>query len=220
MVKIIDLSLPIDTQTISPPSQAKKVFVEYAYRSPGWWQASTITLSAHTATHVDSPLHVIKDSITVGQLSLEKLIGDAIILNLTNKKPNSPITSEDFIKYEEKIRFNDIIILRTDWTDKKWGTNEYWDNSPYLTEDGAKWLVAKCPKAIGFDFFEEYSARLKDFKPEDFVVHKMILKEGIAIIEHLTNLGKISRERVKLYVLPLKLMVTEAAPARAIAIEE
>lgn len=207
-------------QTISPPSQAKKVSVKYAHRSPGWWQASAIDMSVHTATHVDSPLHVIKGSYAVGEISLEKLIGDAIILDLTNKGPNSAINSKDLMKYEEKIRVNDIIILRTDWTDKKWGTNEYWDQSPYLTEDGAKWLVAKFPKAVGFDFFEEYSARLKDFKPDDFIVHKIILSRGIVIIEHLTNLRELSRERIKLYVLPLKLMVTEAAPARVIAIEE
>jgi kynurenine formamidase len=89
-----------------------------------------------------------------------------------------------------------------------------------LSEDGAKWLVTRKPKAVGVDFFEEYSARLKDFKPDDFVVHKIILGAGIIIIEHLTNLNKVSKERVKLYILPLKLMISEAAPARAIAIEE
>ncbi|MEM3730799.1 MAG: cyclase family protein [Candidatus Bathyarchaeia archaeon] len=220
MVKIIDLSLPIDATTTSPPSQNKKVEVNYVHRTPGWWQASTVTLSSHTATHVDSPLHVIKEAPKIGEISLEKLCGDAVILDLTEKGPNSAITAENLKKFDRKIRRSDIVLLRTDWTDKKWGTSEYWYDSPYLTEDGAKYLITKQPKAIGFDFFEEYSARLKDFKPEDFVVHKIILGAGVIIIEHLTNLSKISKERIKLYVLPLKLMVTEAAPARAIAVEE
>jgi len=220
MTKVIDLSLPIDTATMSPPSQAKKVEISYSYRTPGWWQASLITLSSHTATHVDSPLHVVKGAPKIGEIGLEKLIGDAIILDLTHKEPNTAITSKDLEKFDKKVRPNDIIILRTDWTDKKWGTDEYWNESPYLSEDGAKWLVTRKPKAVGVDFFEEYSARLKDFKPDDFVVHKIILGAGIIIIEHLTNLNKVSKERVKLYVLPLKLMISEAAPARAIAIEE
>jgi len=32
----------------------------------------------------------------------------------------------------------------------------------------AEWLVARGPKNIGFDFFEEYCARLPDFSSEDF----------------------------------------------------
>ena len=102
MTKVIDLSLPIDTATMSPPSQAKKVEISYSYRTPGWWQASLITLSSHTATHVDSPLHVVKGAPKIGEIGLEKLIGDAIILDLTHKEPNTAITSKDLEKFDKK----------------------------------------------------------------------------------------------------------------------
>lgn len=220
MTKIIDLSLPVDLKTMSPPSQARRVDVEYAYRKPGWWQASSIILSSHTATHVDSPLHVIEKTEKIGEIDLDRVTGEGIVLNLTNKGANSSIASRDLQPFDRKVRSGDIVVLRTDWTEKMWGTKQYWNDSPYLTEDGARWLVKKRPKALGFDFFEEYSARLENFKPCDFVIHKIILGAGIVLIEGLCNLRKISRERVKIYALPLKLMMTEAAPARAIAIEE
>lgn len=220
MAKIVDLSLPVDVTTISPPSQARRVEISHVHRKPGWWQASWIALSAHTATHVDSPLHVIEGAPKIGEIQLDKVVGEAIILDLTDKGPRSPISSEDLRKFEGKIFPGDIVVLRTDWSDKKWGTDDYWNDSPYLTQDGAKWLLQKRPKAIAFDFFEEYSARLKDFKPQDFIVHKELLGSGIILIEGLVNLGMLTKERVKFFASPLKLMVTEAAPARVIAIEE
>lgn len=219
MSRIIDLSLPIDTKTTSPPSQAMKIEVSHSYRKPGWWQASRIGLSVHTGTHIDSPLHVIEGTPSVGEIRLERLVGEATVLDLTNKTSIVPVDRVDLEKFDEMIRPDDIIILRTDWTDTKWGTDEYWNKSPYLTEDGAKYLIQKKPKAVGFDFFEEYSARLKDFKPDDFLVHKIILGSGTPLIEGLTNLGEISKQRVNLFALPLKLMVAEAAPARVIAVE-
>lgn len=220
MIKIVDLSVPVDATTISPPSQARRVEIEYAHRKPGWWQASWISLSPHTGTHVDSPLHVIEGAPAIGKIGLDRVVGEAILIDLTDKGPNSPITSEDLKKYEKKILPGDIVLLRTDWSDKKWGTDEYWNDSPYLTADGAKWLANKKPKAVAFDFFEEYSARLKGFKPEDFVVHHELLGSGVIIIEHLTNLGKLTKGRVEFFAAPLKLMVTEASPARAFAIEK
>lgn len=219
-ILIVDLSLPIGAEAASPPSQKRKVEVSHIHRKPGWWQASWISFSAHTATHVDSPLHVIRDAPKIGEIGLERTCGEAVVLDFTDKGPNSSITSEDLKRFDDKIRQGDIVLLRTDWSDKKWGDKEYWTDSPYLTADGAEWLCQKRPKAIGFDFFQEYSARLEDFKPGDFVVHKKLLGSGILFIENLTNLRKLRKQRVKIFALPLKIMVTEAAPARVIAVNE
>jgi kynurenine formamidase len=220
LVRIVDLSVPVDASTISPPSQGRRIEISYVHRKPGWWQASWVSLSPHTGTHVDSPLHVIGDAPTIGEIELDNVVGEAVVIDLTDKGANSAITPEDLKKFEEEIRPGDIIVLRTDWTDKKWGTEEYWNDSPYLTLEGAKWLAKKKPKAIAFDFFEEYSARLKDFKPKDFIVHRELLSSGIIIIEHLTNLKKLTRRRVKIFAAPLKLLIAEASPARAFAIED
>jgi len=219
-MKIIDLSLPLYDGTPSPPSQARKVEVKTVHKSPGFWQASWLSFSAHTASHVDSQLHVVKDTPAIGNLPLDNFIGDAVILDLTHKDAKEAITVDDLKKFEEDIKEGDIVILRTDWTDKKFGTDDYWNESPYLTVEGAEWLAGKKPKAIAFDFFEEYSARLVDFKPDDFVMHKAILGKGIFIMEGFTNLGKIGRKRFKLFAAPLKIIDAEAAPARFFAVVE
>src|SRR5919204_59493 len=63
----------------------------------------------------------------------------------------------------DQVRSGDIVLLRTDWTDHMYGTwPDYFTQSPFLPPESAEWLVAKGPKSIGFDFFEEYCPRLPD----------------------------------------------------------
>ncbi len=221
-MKIIDLSVPIYGDSQVPPSQPRKTNIETVYKEPGFWQASWLSISAHLASHVDSPLHVIDNSPTIGEVPLESVIGTAVVLDFTEKNENDEITEKDLEKYSDDIKRDDIVILRTDWGKKRFESEDfsYWHKSPYLTPDAAKWLVSKKPKAIAFDFFEEYNARLKDFKPDDFIVHKIILGAGIIIIEGLTNLDKIGKRTDKFFACPLKIMNTEAAPARIFVIEE
>ena len=110
------------------------------------------------------------------------------------------------------------MLLRTDWTDKMYGRwPDYFTQSPYFPPAVAEWLVAKGPKNIGFDFFEEYCARLPDFSSEDFPMHRVILGAGVVIMEGLTNLGALPRRRVDFAAPFYKIAGTEGAPARFFA---
>jgi arylformamidase len=83
------------------------------------------------------------------------------------------------------------------------------------------WLAAKGPKSIGFDFFEEYCARLPDFTSEDFAMHRVILGAGIVIMEGLTNLDALpAQPRVPFYAPFYKIVGAEGAPARFFAMRE
>ncbi|MFQ5761773.1 MAG: cyclase family protein [Candidatus Bathyarchaeia archaeon] len=219
-MKIIDLSLPLHTGTSTPPSVGRKVEVSTVRKGPPHFQASWLSIGVHTASHVDTPLHAVKDGPTVGMLPLENWCGEAVILDFTHKGPSEAITREDAEKFEGDIREGDIVILRTDWTDKKWGKPEYWTDSPYLTPEAAAWLVSRKPKVLGFDFLEEYCARRGDFKPEEFAMHRVILEKGVLIAEGFTNLGKISKKRFTLIIAPLKFIDAEGAPARLFAIQD
>ncbi|MDW7740379.1 MAG: cyclase family protein [Bacillota bacterium] len=218
-MKIVDLSLPVDSKTIVPPSQKQPIEFTRVYREPGHWQATWISMAAHTASHVDSPLHVIEGGPTIAQIPLEKVVGEAVVLDVTDQGvPDGTIDIDCLAKYDGQVKEGDIIIIRTDWGAKMFGTEEYFTQSPILTPAAAHWIVKQKPNAVAFDFFEEYSARLKDFKPDDFEVHQIILGQGIIIIEGLTNLKSITTERFQFFAAPLKLMEAEAAPARIFGI--
>ena len=218
-MKIIDLSLDAQDQVPVPPSVPQIVKMTTAFRKPTHWQATWVSFSAHTASHCDSALHVLARKAPINKVPLEKFVGEAVMLDLTHKgRKNAEITLEDVKKYDKVPKKNDIIVMRTDWGRKKFGKTEYYTDSPYINEDVARWLVSKKPKAIGFDFFEEYNARLKDFKPADFIVHRIMMGAGIFLIEGITNLHLVKKRRFMLHAAPIKLKGCEAAPARIYAV--
>ena len=91
-------------------------------------------------------------------------MGKAVVLDLTFKgTAGARITPEDLEKAEKtlnaqgvEIKEKGILFLRTDWPkdhdtmDPKW-----WNDSPCLTKEAARWIVAKKPSVVGFDFAQE-----------------------------------------------------------------
>ena len=204
---------------MSPPSTNLRVEITPHRRGPGFWQVSSVSQGLHTGAHIDSPLHVFKDGVTTAEISLDQVIGEAVCIDLSFVGANHKITIDDLKRGgADKVKRSDIVLLRTDWTDKMYGKwPDYFTQSPFFPPESAEWLVAKDPKSIGFDFFEEYCARLPDFTSEDFPMHRVILGAGIVIMEGITNLGALPRQRVPFYAPFYKIEGTEGAPARFFA---
>jgi kynurenine formamidase len=219
MAKLIDLSVAVNSNTLSPPSTNIRVEIRAHRRGPGFWQVSSVSQGLHTGAHIDSPLHVFKDGITTAAISLDQVIGEALTVDLSFVEANHKITIDDLKRGgADEVKKSDIVLLRTDWTDKMYGKwPDYFIQSPFFPPETAEWLVAKGPKSIGFDFFEEYCARLADFTSEDFPMHRVILGAGIVIMEGITNLGALPRRRVPFYAPFYKIEGTEGAPARFFA---
>jgi len=219
MSRFIDLSVTVDENTFSPPSTNMKLEVTPHRRGPGFWQVSSVRQSLHTGAHIDSPLHVFADGITTAEISLDQVMGEALVVDLSFVGPNHEITIDDLRRGgADDVRRGDIVLLRTDWTDKLYGTwPDYFTRSPFFPPAAAQWLVDRGPKNIGFDFFEEYCARLPEFTSEDFAMHRVILGAGVVIMEGLTNLGALPRRRVDFAAPFYKIAGTEGAPARFFA---
>src|SRR5579875_128225 len=195
MLKIIDLSPAVPQGFKGPPST--NIGVQFEVRTkPGYWQSAQVTMSLHTGTHVESALHCFEDGEPIDQVSLERVIGSAVVLNLT------PVAERELIdvarlevglqrleERHETIRAGDILLLYTGWAQRAIGTPTYFPQSPALTEAAARWLVQKQPKCIGCDFFEEPAARDPGWTADQFVVHKAILGAGIPLVEGLVNLA-------------------------------
>jgi kynurenine formamidase len=83
--------------------------------------------------------------------------------------------------------------------------------------EAARWLVSRQPRAIVFDFFEEYDARFPDFDPIGFKVHRAILGHDVLIVEHVVNLRALPRRGAQFVAAPLKLDGMDGSPVRAFA---
>jgi arylformamidase len=217
--RVIDLSVTVDTNTKSPPSTDLKVELKQYHRGPGFWQASAVSQGLHTGSHVDSPLHCYPERESMAEVALDRVIGTALVVDCTSTAANQPVIVRHLEPYDDRIRGDDILLLRTGWTDRTWGKfPEYFTESPYLDVEAARWLADRPIKALGFDFFEEYCARLPDFTSDDFIVHRILLDRGIILMEGLTNLGALPSERVDFFAPFYKIAGTEGAGARFFAI--
>lgn len=218
-MSLVDLSVPVDAETRSPPSTDIKVVLETHHRGPGHWQVTSAELGLHTGSHIDTPLHCFADGGTTSDVPLEALCGEAVVLDCTRVEDEQPVDVAVLEAAAGDIREGDIVLLHTGWSDRHWGTfPDYYTSSPYLTPEAAEWLRARRPRAIGFDFFEEYCARLPDFTSEDFVCHRILLGDGILLMEQMTNLAALPTPRVEFYAPFYKISGCDGAPARFFAV--
>lgn len=219
-MNIVDLTVPIGEQTLSPPSVNLQLSLTSFHRGPGFWQASKVEMLLHTGSHVDFLRHVQADGETAVDVGLERVFGEALVVDLSDRGPNHGISVLDLENKELEISEGDIVLVRTDWTELHWGNfPKYYVESPYCTPEAAQWLVDRGAKAIGFDCFSEYCARLPDFTSEDFIIHKIILENGSILMQQMTNLSSLPTDRkVKFFAPFVKLDGAEGSPARFFAI--
>jgi kynurenine formamidase len=217
--RLVDLTVPVGTATKSPPSTDMKVELERHRRGPGFWQVTSIHQSLHTGSHVDSGLHCYEDGGTTDGITLDQVCGEAVVFDLGELAPSTEISSDLLAGADPGLREGQIAIVRTAWTDRAWGDfPRFFVDSPYLAPEAAEWLAGRRPKAVCFDFFEEYSARLPAFTSEDFRVHRAFLGRGIVIIEQATRLGELLGKHFDFFAPFYKVVGAEGAPARIFAL--
>ena len=179
------------------------------------------------STNKPRSIHFVRNGGTIDQLPLERLVGRAVTLDLRDKGENEPLDLEDLQAAEAALppgvtlQPGRPVLLCTGWLDKTWGSFDFWEKSPYLTERGARWLVSKNVSAAGYDFFQEaewYAHSRETIPPSAFRIHRLLLSAGVLNIEYLTNLAEIVGMTVFLVASPIKIRGGDGAPARVIAI--
>lgn len=162
-----------------------------------------VSTGMHVGTHVDAPLHMIKDGARIPEIAIEHFFGTG---RLIDARGLSMIGSE--VLNQTTIEENDIIIFMTGCSNN-YRSPSYYESSPELTEELARALVAKKISMIGLDFPSP------DRPP--FKVHQLLLGAGILIIENLTDLEKLIGVRnFEIIALPAN-FDADAAPARVVA---
>ena len=216
---ILDLSVVVDATTEGPPAAGSPpVSLETAFRGPGHWQSSRIAALLHTGSHVDAPLHVVAGGRPIDSIALEELSGPVIVIDVHDAGEREPIDAGRLQAAAPEVSPGSIVAVRTDWTDRWWGTfPDYYTRSPFLTEDAGIWLADLRPKAVVVDFFEEECAVSTEFTSEDFVVHRALLGQDIPIVEQATRLGEAGLGPFLLRAPFVLLAGVEAAPCRIYA---
>jgi arylformamidase len=221
-VRIVDLSVTIGKGTPSPPIVDLPLVMDTRFMTPGHWQATRVEMLLHTGSHVDFSLHYREDGEEAAGVTLDRVVGDAIVIDLTPVAPRHEITPDDLAARAPELRPGDIVLVRTDWTNRMWGTfPDYYVESPTCSAAAAEWLAAQRPKGVGFDCFAEESAKATPFSPEDFDVHRIVGDSGAILMQQLHDLAELpAATRVPFVGAFVKIAGGEGAPARFFAMLE
>ena len=220
MSRIVDLSMPIEDHFRWPVERSQKGDLE----AGDVYQITRLGMVVHGFTHIDSPRHILAGGDTTSEIALDRMVGAAAVLDLSGIAPKTEITAAMIAAAAGHLDAGDIAILKTCWEDvHSPRTPEYWTEAPYLSAEACRWLLAREIKALAVDFPQDYPIRgLLDGKQapiEAFVSHDILLRNGVILIEYLTNLGAVQGPRTTLIALPLKIPNADGAPARVIAYE-
>lgn len=119
----------------------------------------TVTLTTHTGTHMDAPLHYgprtgDRRARSIDEVPLEWCHGPGVRLDLRHLTPGVGISVADLRLALERaaheLAAGDIVLL---WTgaDRFWGSEQYLTEFPGLTGEATAWLVAAGVRVIGID---------------------------------------------------------------------
>ncbi|OON97858.1 MAG: hypothetical protein ATN32_05205 [Candidatus Epulonipiscium fishelsonii] len=216
-MEYVDLSLPI------VPHWRYPIQIEDAksFKKGDLFNIKQYALKSHWYTHIDAPLHYVDGGKHLDEFPLDILIGKALILDLSHVSANEAITEYILKKAVGDAKDTNFIIIKTCWEQKTdWNTTDYWDNAPYITEDGAKFIASLNPKVVGFDFPQDYDIRKLRYTDESecfLTTHEYILKNNILMIEYLTNMWNVSGKYVDIIALPITLPKSDGGQIRVVA---
>lgn len=217
-MRVIDLSQEISSDTQVFPAYPRLAILTWTKRETFGFESEAMFLITHTGTHLDAPYHFDAKGWRVNEVPVERLVRDAVLLDLSRKRPRELIEDEDLEGAEERaglsVREGEIVILRTGW-EKRLGKPEYLKDYPGLSASGAEFLAAKGVSAVGVD-----SPNLDHPDASDFPAHNLLLSRGILIVENLVNLDALKSDRFRFIALPLKIRGATGSPVRAVAVEE
>jgi len=215
-MKILDLTLTISNRIPTFPGSPQPNFIPWEKIKDDGYNLELLFLSSHTGTHLDAPYHFLEKGAKIHEISLKKLVSNAVLIK-SRKKSNESVTKTDIQKFEKKhgkIASFSSVIFYTGWQ-RNLQKKYYFTKNPGLSVSAAKYLASKKVSLVGID-----SPSIDLGTDSKFSVHQIFAKKGILIVENLANLEKIKSSKFHLVVLPLKLKNATGSPVRAIAFVE
>jgi kynurenine formamidase len=232
---VVDLSHAYDANAIFwPTAEPFKLTKVADGMTPGgyYYAANDFFTSEHGGTHIDSPIHFAQGRPTVDRIPLERLMGPAVVIDVTEAAGRSAdyqVTTEDIGRAEARdgrIPDGAIVLIRTGFA-ARWpdaaaylGTAERGAAAvarlhfPGLHPDAATWLADnRAIAAIGID-----TASIDYGQSTGFESHRTLFARDIPAFENLASLERLPPRGAHVIALPMKIAGGSGAPLRAVAI--
>jgi len=196
-----------------------------------YYSAYNFCAAEHGGTHLDAPMHFAKGKWAADEIPLEKLMGQAVVIDVSEKALKNPdylISVADIEAWEKKngnIPDDAILFFRTGYgrfypdAKKYLGTDERGAEAvsklhfPGIHPDAAAWLVKnRNIKATGVDVASVDYGQSADFK-----THQILYEQNIPGFENVANLSRLPEKGAFVIALPMKIKGGSGGPLRIIA---
>lgn len=167
-----------------------------------------IDMVTNTGTYIDCPFHRFAQGDDFGKIPLDRLVD---LHGLVIRVPYQKSLKIDLQAVEDKDVSGKAVLFHTDW-DQHFNTPTYYEDHPYLTEAAAKYLVEQGALLAGID-----SHNIDNTAMNRRPVHTTLLRAGILIVEHLTQLHLLPENGFLFSAVPPKFEGVGSFPVRAMA---
>jgi len=218
MARLIDLSHDIEHGMVTYkglPAPTISDWLSRAASSDRYAQGTTfqigkIDLLANTGTYIDAPFHRYDDGRDIAGYSLEAIANlPGIVIRATDRGNRA----FDASRFRARQLTGRAVLVHTGW-DAHWRTDTYSaGRHPFLTRDAAEHLASSGAALVGID-----SLNIDDDKDGTRPAHTILLRAGVAIVEHMTNLGALPDGSFRFFAVPPKVRGMGSFPVRAFAI--
>ena len=213
MPRFIDVSHVIEAGMVTYPGlpvPEVKVIVDYEtsrerYQGKSEFLIASLHACGNTGTYVDSPVHRHRGGTDLAGLPLARLahlpvrVFDATALG----RAIGPALFEG-----SELR-GCAVIVRTDFS-QHWRTERYGRENPFLTAGACEALVKAGAAFVGID-----SLNIDDIGDLSRPAHTILLRAGIPICEHMTNLAEVPKSGGHLHAVPIPWKGGATFPVRA-----
>lgn len=230
---LVDLTHAFDADSIYWPTEEgfRLIRGPAGITDKGYYYAANRFVAAeHGGTHLDAPIHFSKSGKTVDQIPLDRLLGQAAVVDVSEKCAQNrdyQVTVADLrgweIRHETQL-VDVIVLLRTGygrwWSNREryLGTKETGPQAvsklhfPGLAPEAARWLVEhRSVKAIGID-----TASIDYGQSQRFQSHVTLFGNNIPAFENVANLERLPTQGAMVLALPMK--IGSGAPLRIVGV--
>ena len=185
---------------------------EYERPADAWYVMSEVEMWSHVGTHIEAPFHYLRDGHDCAEIPLDRVVGQGVLIDFTDKAIGAPITVEDLEERGQDIRRGDILFIRTGLS-HNYRTPRSHDR-PYVPVESIQWLAERGISCLGVDCS---GIEKRDLPTQPS--HELLFKHGIPLIEHLAHLDRLTRKRFFVVAVPWRVHGLEASPVSVLAFE-
>ncbi|MGC8760257.1 MAG: cyclase family protein [Bryobacteraceae bacterium] len=200
----IDISTPLRAgMTVWPGDGPPRIERVQSFEHGGAYNLTRLAMSAHTGTHMDAPLHFLRDGRAIDTLPPEVMIGPARVV----RAHGNVIGAADV---PDELEPGARVLFRTRNSERNLFAGTFFEDYVFLGRDAAEKLVEARALLVGID-----ALSVSGFHEDPAGTHRVLLGAGVWILEGICLSG-VEPGDYELVCLPLRLEGADGAPARAL----